>query len=174
MENMNSKAQSILFRLAFEHRRIGDLLAAFLARRLYFLEKVRRRSLWRETFNLLRHYWYWCGVASELKTRHGLAAFLQSCPLRSYGKEIEVDLREGLKRAESELEMNQPNSVLLRYGETFIGSIPHEPGAEPLRGVHLRPMLANRFSQQLLAALALEQAMEPVVGRIERETIYAA
>ncbi|MDB6029255.1 MAG: glycosyl transferase family 2 [Verrucomicrobiales bacterium] len=164
MERFTSVPQKLLFRLAFERSRLGDFLAGILYRRLGLLEKIRYRGRWRELFYLLRHYWYWRGVATETGTRSALAGFLQSSPFHPVGSEIEIDLRQGLKRAECDLDAIRPDAALLYYGETFIGSIQREIGAEPLRSNHLRPVLAKKFSKRLLAAVALERAtaLEPM------------
>ncbi len=174
IENLNSRTEKLILNLAFRGVSAGNLLMKVLNRRLRLLEAVKRRGRWREVFNMVRNYWYWRGVASEIGGSTALACFLQSCPLRLQTDEIEIDLREGLKRAEHQIDECRPAALLLRYGETFIGSLSPQPGAERLRGNHFRSILMNNFSKQLLVALALDRAIENAGKEsIRQSTMYA-
>jgi glycosyltransferase involved in cell wall biosynthesis len=147
--------------LAFAWPEGGDRLAASLRRALDLLECMRLRGRWRRLVNELLDYWYWRGVAGELGTRRALASFLQRSSVRAYegDHEIELDLREGLEAAERHLDEEQPTGVRIRYGQWPVGRIPSQSGAEPLCGVHLRPILATDLAWPLLRAMALEGAM---------------
>jgi glycosyltransferase involved in cell wall biosynthesis len=174
LENFNSRIEKWFFRVAFDRPRVGDILADYLNRRLHLFEKTRNRSRWRKTFDLLRHYWYWRGVASELGNRTALATFLQSGPLHQQGRELKLNLREGLAKAASSLDSARPDALTLFYGTTFIGCVPPVPGAEPIRSPHLRPILAARFAQPLLASLALDTATDQeTTALVEKTLIYA-
>jgi glycosyltransferase involved in cell wall biosynthesis len=144
--------------LAFAWPEGGDRLAASLRSTLDLLEWMRLRSHWRRLLHALLDYWYWRGVAEELGTRRELASFLQYGLVRADESvhEIELDLREGLEAAEQRLDEERPMAARLRYGQHPVGLIPSQPGAEALRGVHLRPILANALAAPLLEALALE------------------
>lgn len=172
VENMSAR-ERMFFRIAFDHPRAGDLLARRWYRRLQTLERLHQRHEWRETLHQLRHYWYWRGVAAEIGGRTALANFLQSCPMRPSVDAVELDLQRGLKQAERDLDELKPESVWLRYGETVIGSIEPEPGAEPLRGIHLRSLLVEHFSKPLLAVLALEAAGPSLIETDETILSYA-
>jgi len=146
--------------LAFAWPGGGDRLAASLRCTLDILEWMRLRSRWRRRLDELLDYWYWRGVAEELGTRRELASFLQYGLVRADESvhEIELDLREGLEAAERRLDKERPAGTRIRYGPWPVGRIPSQPGAERLRGAHLRPILATDLAWPLLRALALEGA----------------
>ena len=108
---------------------------------------------------MLRSYWYWRGVAFELKTRVALADFLQRAPLIPKADELPIDLSQGLESAEAILDALRPRAVFIRYEDFPIGSIPPAPGFERLRSDHLRPLLTTEFSKPMLFALALNRAI---------------
>jgi GT2 family glycosyltransferase len=151
----------LLRRLAWTFPSGGDFLAARLCHRLSFLEKARARGQWQRLCSSLRAYWYWRGVAEELKTHQARERFLREAApdAREGGTEIEIDLLEGLAAAERRLDEERPEGVRVRYGPHLIGTIPPQPGAERLRGTHLRPALADSLAWPLLAVMAVERAV---------------
>jgi glycosyltransferase involved in cell wall biosynthesis len=144
--------------LAFAWPAGGDRLAASLQRTLDLLEWMRLRGRWSRLLYELLDYWYWRGAAEELSTQRALADFLRGGPARADedAHEIELDLREGLEKAERRLDEERPAGACIRYGQWPVGRIPPQPGAERLRGVHLRPILATDLAWPLLRAMALE------------------
>jgi hypothetical protein len=160
LEAPGSRLRRILRAYAFERPGVGDRLATRLRSALDLLERMRLRGRWRRLCNTLRDYWYWRGVADELGSRRALAGFLQGGPVHvdESAHEIEIDLREGLEAAERRLDEERPAGVRIRYGKQPVGRIPPAPGAERLRGVHLRPGLARQLATPLLIALAMDAA----------------
>ena len=156
-------------RLAFKRPAIGDARAAALRRRLDRLERAHLRRRWLRLSDQLHDYWYWRGVAGALGSRKSLVRLLQSGPAHADmgWKEIEVNLQEGLQAAETRLDEERPHGVRLWYGRQPIGRIPPQPGAERLRGVHLRPNLVHGFAVPMLKALAFERIQETVKGQVE-------
>lgn len=155
-----SRRRRLLRRLAFAAPGIGEYAAALLHRALKTWERLRLRTRWRRDFEDLADYCYWRGVAHALGSRRALDEFLQDGSARGDqgGHGIELDLREGLEQAEQRLDRERPAEVRLRYGPHLLGRIPPQPGAEALRGVHLRPALAGDLAVALLVALAAEGA----------------
>jgi len=51
----------------------------------------------------------------------------------------------------------RPAGACIRYGRRPIARIAAQPGAERLRGAHLRPILATTLDWSLLIVLALEE-----------------
>jgi glycosyltransferase involved in cell wall biosynthesis len=145
-------------KLALERPGAGDYLTTHLRRMLDLLERLRLRGFWLRLYGQLFSYWYWRGVGDELDSRRALASFLQGGPahIDESGCEIELDLREGLAATMQRLDEERPSSVRLRYGQHIVGRIPPQPGAERLRGVHLRPILATQFAWPLVKAIAIE------------------
>jgi hypothetical protein len=150
----------IVHALAFRHPGVGDRTALLLRKFLLIFERLRLRTAWRRIFGGLLHYWYLRGAAKELGTK-ALVKFYQggAASIAQADFEIEIDLADGLKAAEQELDHVRPAGVRLRYREHTIGRIPPQPGAEPLRGEHLRPILARgELSWPLLRVLVMEAA----------------
>ncbi|TAD86150.1 MAG: hypothetical protein EA000_08390, partial [Oscillatoriales cyanobacterium] len=124
---------------------------------LDWLEYLGMRGSWRWLRTRLLAYSYLRGVMDQLKSRSALASFMQagraSADVRA--QEIEIDLQEGWLEAERIIDEKRPDGVHFRYGEMAVGYVPPELGMEPLRGVHLRSILANTMWEELLAAIAL-------------------
>jgi glycosyltransferase involved in cell wall biosynthesis len=145
--------------LAFDRPALGDRLMGMVLRLVGLLERVRLRGRWSWWVDRLLTYWYWRGVAEGSRSRQALEQFLSRVRAHATPRaepSLEIDLREGLTAAESLLDEVRPAGVRLRYGSMMVGEIPLQPGAEPLHGGHLRPILATRLAGPLLTALALE------------------
>jgi GT2 family glycosyltransferase len=143
-----------LRRLAFARPARGDRLAALLQRSLDWLESMRMRGRWRSRLVELLDYWYWRGAAEAIGTPQGVADLLQRATVAGSSQlEAEIDLAQGLEAAEQALDALRPAGVRLVYRGRPIGRVPAAPGSEPLRGVHLRPILATVVSPSLIDAL---------------------
>lgn len=139
----------------------GDALVRLLQSSLRFWEWAQLRGMWRRIVDGLLGYWYWRGAARELGTLRALRDFLKAKPTGApqNGAEIDLDLRDGLDRAEQRLDRERPAGARLRYGQRPLGRISPQPGGERLRGAHLRPLLANKLAGPLLQALTIEGAI---------------
>jgi GT2 family glycosyltransferase len=155
------RASRILRSLAFNQPRIGHWAAARLLQTLRHYEKRKMRRRWSWLFDSLTDYWYWRGVKAALNSEQKLASFIaeNSAWLEPAGLEIELDLMNGLDMAEQRLNDEHPASVRLTHGQYPVGHITFQPGAEPLRGEHLRPLLATNLAMPFLQALTLNEAL---------------
>ena len=145
-------------RLAFDRPHATDHAAAALLRALRVLEGGRFRRRFRRLYGLLRGYWYWRGVAEEAGSREEFEALLH-LPAPREGRVLDLDLVRGLARAEAMLDALRPAGARLQVGPWWVGYLPPVPGAEPLRGRHLRPALAGPLAVTYLQALALTGAI---------------
>jgi hypothetical protein len=145
-------------RLAFDRPHATDHVAATLRRALRLLERGRFRRRFRKLYGLLRGYWYWRGVAEEAGSLEAFEALLR-LPAPREGRVVDLDLARGLKRAEELLDARRPAGARLAVGPWWVGYLPPIPGAEPLRGRHLRPALAGPLAAPYLRALALAGAI---------------
>jgi len=145
-------------RLAFDRPHGTDPVAGGLLRALHLLERGRFRRRFRRLYGLLRGYWYWRGVAEEAGSLEDFEALLR-LPAPREGRVVDLDLARGLARAEATLDTVRPAGARLQVGPWWVGYLPAIPGAEPLRGRHLRPALGGPLAAPYLHALALAGAV---------------
>jgi hypothetical protein len=162
--SQNQKLQArVLRNLASSHPSLGDGMAGLLKGLLAFSEYARNRKRWSQLLRLLFLYWYWRGVAACLPSVRDRLNFVYAPLPRDEDRSLEIDLETGLEAAEALIDDERPDAIRIRYGRRPIGWIPPVPGAERLRGVHLRRELASVASARwhLLASLALEHRLNP-------------
>jgi len=147
----------VLRALAFTAPQIGDGLASSLALGLKLMEEAKLRDSWKYLWDVLKDYWYWRGAAQELTDRQALADLVRLADgsLAAEHLDIEIDLREGIDKAERLLDDQRPAALRLFYGTQPVGVVPVTPGAERLKSVHLRPILSGSLAAPMLAALTL-------------------
>lgn len=160
-----SRTWRIVKLLAFQFPQLGDGFALFFRYLLIPLEGMRMRGKWNRLLNILLGYWYYRGIATELKDWNSFLRFMKKDLLSTDIRdcEIEIDLTHGLDEAELRLDQELPASALIRYGPYLVGHIPPQPATEPLKGRHLRPILAKQFAGRILRILgwkAVEAAIK--------------
>jgi len=162
-ETAYSLVDKIVVAIAFFWPAAVDWLARGLRESLDLLESLRMRGTWRWLRSKLRGYWYLRGVIDELKSRSAISSFMQGGPARAHlgGYEINIDLQQGWEAAESLLDAERPAGVYLYYDQLTVGHIIPQAGAEPLRGAHLRSILALHFAQPLAGAIAVNGLPRP-------------
>jgi hypothetical protein len=141
----------MLRRLAFAAPRAGDLADGMCRKLLRGLEAARLRTRWRRLLDDLLSYWYYRGLAESLDGVPPGALLRSPTPSIPH----ELDLRQGLTAAAAEIDAVRPAAVSLCWGSLAIGTIPPDPGAEPLQGRHLRSLLRQRFATPFAETLAL-------------------
>lgn len=77
---------------------------------------------------------------------------------------LEIDLVHGLAVAEARLDTERPASLSVRLDGRLVGTLPALAGAEPLRGVHLRPLLLKYMLPGYLRAAAAAGQMPDVLA----------
>ncbi|MEG5173370.1 glycosyltransferase [Microcoleus sp. B3-D7] len=157
-ETADSLVDQIVVAVTFFWPAAVDWLALGLRKVLDLLESLRMRGTWRWLRPKLRGYWYLRGVIDELKSRSALSSFMQGEPTHAdLGRhEIEIDLQEGWEAAERIIDEQKPEGIYLRYGELSVGHVTPKFGVEPLRGAHLRSILALDFPEPLARAIAVK------------------
>jgi GT2 family glycosyltransferase len=138
--------------LAVAHPRSGDAVEALCRRLLGVLEAARLRTRWRRLLDDLLSYWYWRGIGESPggSSTSGLTPAPDASPALHA-----LDLQRGLTQAAAEIDAVRPQGLSLRWGPLVIGTVPPEPGAEPLEGRHLRSLLRTRFITAFRQTLAL-------------------
>lgn len=157
--------RTFLHRLAWDAPHFGDELAGALRTTLRFYETMRLRFRWRDLLTRLLGYWYWRGVAETVGSREELERLLASAvvPQPDAPPELVVDLAGGYDRAAARIDAVRPRSIALVFESYPVGIVPDRPGAEPLRGEHLKPLLARDLVAGLLQALATAGRLGPAM-----------
>jgi len=150
----------ILRRAALMAPWIAHLMVRGLAGTLPLLERLRLRGIWRKVQAGVMYGWYWIGVRDGVGSRRGLELLEQRCesPILPHGELFEIDLAQGLDKAEQLVERIRPREIRVRLGPLDVGTLVAKPGTEPFRGEHLRPALAEEMPQELLAVMAASVA----------------
>jgi glycosyltransferase involved in cell wall biosynthesis/uncharacterized membrane protein YvlD (DUF360 family) len=148
----------IMCMLVFNWPTAGDVFAVVLRVALDLMEKARLRCSWRQLSTILHKYWYWRGIIYQSETLQKLREILEKGAVSSgpSASLTELDLSNGLEHAEHRLDEERPGAVRICFESTPIGIIHHQPGAEALRGIHLRSLLSDSLAGPLLHAMALE------------------
>jgi glycosyltransferase involved in cell wall biosynthesis len=164
----------IVVAIAFFWPTVVDWLAVSARKSLDLLESLGMRGTWRWLRAKLRGYWYLRGVIDELKSRSAISSFMQGGPARADlgGHEINIDLQQGWEAAESLLDAERPAGVYLYYDQLTVGHIFPQAGAEPLRGAHLRSILALHLTEPLARAIGVN-GMPRTAKTIEEKPLVA-
>ena len=164
----------IFVALAFLWPAVVDWLAVGARKSLDLLESLGMRETWRWLRAKLRGYWYLRGVIDELKSRSAISSFMQGGPARADlgGHEINIDLQQGWEVAERLLDAERPAGVYLYYDQLTVGHIFPQAGMEPLRGAHLRSILAIHFAEPLARAIGVN-GMPRTAEKIEEKPLVA-
>jgi glycosyltransferase involved in cell wall biosynthesis len=164
----------ILVTIAFLWPTVVDGLAVGARKSLDLLESLGMRETWRWLRAKLRGYWYLRGVIDEFKSRSAISSFMQGGPARADlgGHEINIDLQQGWEAAESLLDAERPAGVYLYYGQLTVGHIFPQAGVEPLRGAHLRSILALLLAEPLARAIGVN-GMPRTAEKIQEKPLVA-
>ena len=146
--------------VVFNQPAVTDNIAFLFLRLLKLYEKLRLRSSWHKLGGKMHQYWYVRGLTEELNSQQALEYFFEKTQAVEGHTDLELDLVEGLVAAEELIEQYRPGSLHINYGPHFIGKVKPLPGSEKLRGAHLRQILKTNFSQTLVHALIVEQAIK--------------
>ena len=159
---INSRLTPLFHWLAWHQPAIGDALAWCVTRTLPFYEFWRLRYRWRARIEDLLSYWYWRGVATATGSRVRLAALLAKRPDQRDACAT-IDLGGWFGGGRGATRQAPPCFYPARVREHFIGELKEVPGAEPLRGIHLRRIIARQFADEYLRAAILARAVPEIL-----------
>ena len=157
-------------RLAAMTPRAGDRFVAAARWLLPAYERIGLRFRWRALLDDLLDYWYWRGIAQASGGSEKVAAMLLKAP-PPMEPELELDLARGIADAERRVDDVRPRRVRFVYGEHLIGTVPERDGAERLRGLHLREIIARHFAREYLRAAARAGAIPDGLPALPAEII---
>lgn len=143
---------------------LGDLFERISQLGLWVLQHLRLRGTWRVLHSAALYYAYWRGATDALGGARAARRRLErrrdageraQRELTSY--EIELDLSAGLPAAVARIDRERPRSARVKFADDLLGHIAPVPGAEPLRGAHLRSYLSEKgpLADNLALALTL-------------------
>jgi GT2 family glycosyltransferase len=147
--------------LALRRLPLAGMLRRLLLSLLDLSDATGLPGAWRMLKGLLERYAYLYAVADQLGGARPVIDFcrlLGSQRLQG-GARLELDLSHGIAEAERQVDLVRPSGVRVRYRSDLIGVIPWQPGAERLRGVHLRAALARELAAPFLEAMARDGAI---------------
>jgi GT2 family glycosyltransferase len=153
----------VLRRCAWDYPATGQLLARSLLSMLGSYERWRLRFRWRSRLEALMAHAYWRGVISVVGTRERLRE-ISARDARTVVPDLIIDLANGIEAAEAQLEARRPRSARLVLRSHVVGDIPDSPGAEALRGAHLRWHVARMCGPAYLRAAAAEGLLPAALG----------
>jgi hypothetical protein len=143
---------------------VADLVPVVCGGGMRIFEGLRMRGKWRVTLERAMDYWYWRGVRERAGSRAAVEALRPGGASDDSDLPLEIDLAHGLAYAESCLDRERPASVRIRLGSSLIGTVPADPGAEPLRGVHLRALLLKFMLRRYVRAAAAAGLMPDMLA----------
>lgn len=141
--------------------KLTDRLMRLLVIALKLMEKTGMHYRWQKLSYKLLTYWYYRGLLHELQTKENLIKYFEHEPRLPDFHHVDVNLKEGLPAVEAIMDRFRPHSITIWLGRNKIGTVPYAPGAERLRGSHLRRILHEEFAEELSGALELERLPIP-------------
>jgi hypothetical protein len=151
-----SLAERLVARLAFHAPDAGDQLLGAGLRLLDVLERFRLRESWRLLHGGSVFYCYLRGASESLDGWRAFAALADAArehaALRP-ARAIDVDLSAGIAPAIRLVDAERPDALRIVHRGRELGAVPALPGAEPVRGAHLRLVLGTTLAHALVWAL---------------------
>jgi GT2 family glycosyltransferase len=148
------RIKSVLLRAMQYFPGLCDMVAGIGATAMDYFEKYRLPIPWLKMNKRLHQYWYLRGLVQGAGSAKELQQVVWNVqPSLPGASKLTIDLAKGLRCAEEHVEKERPVSIDVYYGRSFIGTIDHEAGLEPIRGYHLRKLLKRKFYNRLADVL---------------------
>jgi GT2 family glycosyltransferase len=116
-------------------------------------ERLSMRDKWRSALERAMDCWYWRGAVQEAGGADAVRA-LRAREDPAPASPLVLDIAGGLELAERVLDAERPATLRVLLDGEFVCELAELPGAEPLRGVHLRPLLLKGFPREFAIACA--------------------
>lgn len=158
-----SRTRKIFLYFAFNFPAISDHFCSYLLSVMNFYERVKKRFSWHKINSRLNDYWYIRGITDEFKTKKEFLSFiakLRSETPKEDQVSLQIDLRAGVLEAERQIDRLRPAGMQIFFGDHFIGKVKPVPGAEKLKGIHLKSILATQFPDTLTYAIMIEDVIK--------------
>jgi GT2 family glycosyltransferase len=164
------RGAAVVQRKAVESAPGHQLIPSALRGAMSTFERLRMRDKWRDALERAMDYWYWRGVA------HAAGGAVQVRAIRTAEAPpgepaLDVDLSRGLDAVERQLDGVRPRRIRVFIGRELVGLSADAPGADRLRGVHLRPLLLQHMLDSYLAAAARAGLLSEVLLPVARQAM---
>ncbi len=164
---------TLVQRVAVDGAYSGAAVPIVCAGGLRLFEALQMRDKWRTVLERAMDYWYWRGVREQAGSRAAVDALRESGEPPQAERAMTIELADGLPRAELQLDAERPHSLRVLLAGQLVGIVPDVAGAEPLRGVHLRPLLLKYLLPGYLRAAAAAGLMPDSLVHSVRDTRLA-
>ena len=155
--SQRSFSKSVLLKVIQYAPSLCDMLANFCATLMNYFEKIKLHNLWFRMNYRLHQYWYLRGLMQGTQSSKKLHQLMAAKKVSlSKDQLLTINLQEKLEKIEKDVDNCKPLELNIYYGNKLIGIVPYEAGAEPIKGVHLRKILKDKFSNELASVLMLE------------------
>jgi hypothetical protein len=120
------------------------------------LERLKMRKSWAKHFRLLCMLEYCRGYRRAFRSVASMMRRPDGSGTPQGGQSLRIDLKDGWKGALERVDRERPDGIILEYHRHPMVRIPPQPGAEPLRGIHLHALFAENPPRELVMMTALE------------------
>jgi len=152
--SQRSISKSVLMKVVQYFPSLSDSFAGYGQRLMNYFEKFKLLSSWSTMNYRLHQYWYLRGLLQGAGSSKALYEYVMKNDLLvNEEQKLTINIEQGLKRAEEEIDKSKPLAIDIYYGKKMIGTVNYEPGTEAMKGDHLRKVLKEKFSQELAAVL---------------------
>jgi glycosyltransferase involved in cell wall biosynthesis len=119
-----------------------------------YYERLTLYNRWSRLSYLLHQYWYLRGLIETAGSVKKAREIISSKKIQlKEEQKLTINLQQDLKEIEKELDNLKPLELNIYYGKKLIGTVECQPGYEPLRGIHLRQLLKEKFSDEIFSVL---------------------
>ena len=152
--SMGKLSRTFLLNFTRDLPKLSDSLAYACAYTIRYFEKLNMRNAWLKVNYHLHQYWYLRGVLKECKTIKELKQVLNTSISRPEKIcELKINLHEELTNIERQLDHSRPEALHIYFAQHYIGHVNYDPGSEPIKGIHLRRILKDNFTEELYKIL---------------------
>jgi len=151
--NAYSFFKTIYIRLIWYVPGLCDVFSNLTEYAAIFFQKIKFHGYWRNLNYRLHEYWYLRGLFENADSFPNLKLSMDNSAKLNETETCMIDLKEGLQHAEEKINKLKPLELEVFYGEKKIGIIPYEAGHESVKGIHLRKILKEQFTNELYSVL---------------------
>lgn len=163
-----SISKSIFLRFIQLAPALTDVIAKVGFALMNYSEKITLNSYWLRLNYLLHQYWYVRGLIEATGSVNRARQAIKSKRIQlSDHQKLTIDLQQGLRNIEKEIDRLRPLELKVYCDKKFIGTVEHEPGSEPLKGIHLSGLLKKKFSNEIFSVINPDISIQQPVNHVQ-------